>query len=251
LKNFEIIEEEDSIMLRDINHMKGFRIHAIDGDIGHVKEFYFDDHKWIIRYLVTDTGRFLPGKIVLLSPEAISSQDWKEKKFLVNLTKEQIKNSPGIDEHMPVTRQHEHELHRYYGWEKYWNDNSELIVGENIQSDGSLHAGDSHLLSTDFLSGFFIHAVDGEFGRLDDFIVDEDSWSIRFLVIGSQHWVTGKKALVCPDWIKKINFSERTVFINLIKEKLQTAPEYDPSVQISRDYEEKLFDHYGCKKYWL
>ncbi len=238
-------------MLRDINHIKDFRIHATDGDIGHVKEFYFDDKKWIIRYLIADTGNWLTGRKVLISPSALLKPDWKGKKFPVNLSKEQVMNSPSIDFHLMVTREHEYELHKYYGWRRYWAEGAEELMAADADPDHIPNQGDSHLRSTDFLRGFYIHGIDGDLGTLDDFIVDDDTWTIRYFVVGTQHWVTGKKVLVCPDWIREIDLPNRKIIVNLKREQILSGPEFDPYVSISRDYEDKLFEHHGCRKYWI
>jgi hypothetical protein len=248
---FLILRKDGRDMLRDVNHIKGFRIHATDGDIGHVKEFYFDDKKWGIRYLIADTGNWLTGRKVLISPEALLKPDWTGKKFPVKLSKEQVMNSPSIDFHLMVTREHEYELHKYYGWRRYWAEGAEELMAADVLPDNTSGRGDTHLRSTDFLIGFAVHGIDGDIGYLDDFVVDDDTWAIRYIVVDTQHWVTGKKVLVCPDWIREINLPERKIFVNFNREKIQSVPEFDPSVPISRGYEEKLFEHYGCRKYWI
>jgi hypothetical protein len=238
-------------MLRDVNHIRGFRIHATDGDIGHVREFYFDDREWMIRYLVADTGKWLPGRQVLISPAALIKLDWTEKRIYVDLTTEQVKSSPEIGQHLPVTRKHEFALHKHYGWEIYWTGNSELHLEADVQPDSVSDDDAVHLQSTDFLRGFFVHAVDGEFGSLENFLIDDDSWTIRYFVIGTQHYVVGKTVLICPDWIKRFNAASRTISVNLTREQIKTSPEYDPFSPISRQYEEELFAHYSCKGYWV
>lgn len=101
-------------MLRNVKEMKGYTIHATDGDIGDVSDFYFDDHDWVVRYLVVDTGNWLTGWRVLIAPFAFREADWRTEKILVSLTRDQVRNSPDVDTAKPISRQHEIEFAQYY-----------------------------------------------------------------------------------------------------------------------------------------
>ena len=116
-------------MSRSIKQLCGVKLHASDGEIGHVKDFYFDDQKWVVRYVVVDTGPWLLGRLVLIAPHAFSSLDQAGAFLAVNLTRQQIENSPPIESHKPVSRQYEEEYFRYYGWPSYWT--GEGIWGPN------------------------------------------------------------------------------------------------------------------------
>src|SRR5262247_2160585 len=108
-------------MLRSLEELHGYTIHATDGDIGTVYAFFFDDKTWAIRYLVVDTGNWLPDRQVLISPIALGQPDWEGQFFSVKLTTEQVRNSPDIDTDKPVSRQQETLLHTYYDWPTYWS----------------------------------------------------------------------------------------------------------------------------------
>ena len=86
--------KEDKTMLRNVTHLKGFAIRATDGEIGTVDQFYFDDESWAIRYLVVNTGGWLSGRLVLVSPIALRQAEWQSKRLDVALTKKQIEDSP-------------------------------------------------------------------------------------------------------------------------------------------------------------
>jgi hypothetical protein len=101
-------------MNRSVNSLKGFTMGATDGEIGKVKEFYFGDRTWTIRYLIVETGSWLSSRKVLISPEALLTPDCAAQVFPVNLTMEQVKNSPNIDTDMFVSRQQEVELNKFY-----------------------------------------------------------------------------------------------------------------------------------------
>src|SRR5471030_2004536 len=103
-------------MLQNIKELYGHKLAASDGEIGHVKDFYFDDKTWVIRYVVADTGSWLTGRQVLLSPHAFAGLKGDEKAMHVKLSIKQIESSPSIESHKPVSRSFEEEYHSYYSW---------------------------------------------------------------------------------------------------------------------------------------
>ena len=123
-------------MLRSTKQLHGDKLGATDGEIGHVKDFYFDDQNWAIRYLVVDTGSWLPGRQVLISPHSLGALDSAGKVLSVKLTRKQIEDSPSIDAHKPVSRQWEEEYYRYYGWPFYWQGDG-LWGHERISNFGT------------------------------------------------------------------------------------------------------------------
>lgn len=248
-------------MLRSSKSLTGYKIHAKDGDMGKISEFFFDDESWTIRYLVVDTGTWLAGRKVLLSPLfAMGKPDWKSKTFPVDLTKEQVKNSPDVALDKPVSRQHEIELSKYYGWRPYWSPG--VIAGahpvipvtpqtEQEKGDAAEEKGDPHLRSTREVTGYNIHAADGEIGHVEEFIIDDESWIIRYLVVDTRNWLPGRKVVVSPAWVKKVSWGDEMVDIDLSRESIKDSPEYDPSTPINQQYEMRLYDFYGRPKYWL
>jgi len=102
-------------MLNKVKTLKGYKLKCIDGEIGKVKEFYFDDHHWTIRYLVADTGNWLVGRQVLISPYALDGVNNEDQYIIINLTKNQIENSPSLDSDKPISRQYEKNYYTYYG----------------------------------------------------------------------------------------------------------------------------------------
>ena len=237
-------------MLQSIKKMDGHRIRAVDGDIGWVKEFYFDDNEWTIRYLVADTGHWLPGRKVLIAPTAFDQPDWDFKKFPVLLTKEQVEKSPSIKEHMPVSREHEYELNEHYGWKIYWAQGPVIFNPAKVEPELEEYAGDFHLRSTNEITGYHIHACDGDIGHVEDFILEDDSWIIRYIVVDTRNWLPGKKVLFSPHWIKECNCHDRKICVDLLCKVIKGCPKYKHVTMLNREYEERLFDHYGQKKYW-
>jgi len=243
-------------MRRSLNDLVGYTIRANDGDIGKVAEFYFDDQGWTIRYVVVDTGGWLSGRKVLISPVAFGRPDWESHAFPVNLTKEQVRNSPSIDTDKPVSRQHETELHQYYGWPVYWGSGlvfggvqaSPLLVMETVQEDEASPEepeGNTHLRSTSQVAGNHIEATDGEIGHVEDFVVDDETWAIRYLLVDTRNWLPGKHVLVSPRWSKPVNWAESRVFVDLTRDAIKNSPEFDPRKPVTLDYEGELHDYYG------
>jgi len=167
-----------------------------------VKDFYFDDRHWAVRYLVADTGNWLAGKQVLISPYALVAVVKDEEHISVDLTKKQIEKSPSLDTDKPVSRQFEEDYYGYYGWPSYWGGpdrwGSYPYIEREREKWKEVRQGqkmwDPHLRSTRHVSGYHIQALDGEVGHVEDFIIDDETWSIRYLIVGTRNWWPGKKS---------------------------------------------------------
>jgi len=254
---------ESASMLRPIQSLRRFSIGANDGEIGRVVEFFFDDGKWTIRYLVADTGRWLGGRKVLISPIFFGAVDWEGNIFNVNLTRQQIKDSPSIDTDKPVSRQHESSFYDYYKFSYYWlnaglSNPAPLGPGSAPAPTGPEAAAlgqqsdseDIHLRSTKDVIGSYIETDDGDLGHLDDFIIDDQDWAIRYLLIETTNWWPGKKVLISPEWVNDMVETDSRVYVDLTQEQIKTSPEYDDTTILDRDYESRLYQHYGRSGYW-
>ena len=247
------------IVLIKAKTLNGYKLASLDGEIGKVKEFYFDDRHWTIRYLVAETGSWLASRKVLISPYALNGAIESEKDISVNLTKKQIEKSPSLDRHKPVSRQFEDDYYGYYGWPTYWSGTS--VWGDNlfIERDrnkwGSFTKGakawDRHLRSTHEVTGYHLQALDGEIGHVEDFIIDDENWTIRYLVVGTKNWWPGKMVLVSPQWIERVSWEESKLFTNLSRQTIKESPEYTEASLLTRDYEIGMHHHYDRKGYWI
>lgn len=246
-------------MLRSVEDLFGYPILAADGDVGKLHDLLFDDESWVVRYLVVDTGTWLPGRKLLLSPAALREVDWQTQRAYVDLTKQQIEKSPEIDADRPVSRQQEKMLHTYYGWAPYWVGTGmgtppaavtvpPVVSGREAPEEKS--QGDPHLRSAREVTGYHIGASDGEIGHAEDFIVDDESWTVRYMVVDTRNWLPGRKVLIAPRWIADVSWPERKVFVGMSRESVRNSPEYDPSAPVNREYEVRLYDYYGRPKYW-
>lgn len=213
-------------MLRRVLHdITGMRIHATDGDLGHVRDVYFEDAQWRVRYLEVDTGHWLPDRHVLLAPTAVHSFDWQHDRILVSLTREQVRNSPDMDSHKPVSRQHTMQLHEYFQWpfrsSDWVSEDVELAValhkllietrGHAVTASSPEQTDDPHLWSARALAHYGLEAADGDLGRVDDFLVHPDTWTIRHLVIARGSRLRGKEFLVPVERIKWISWDAKRV----------------------------------------
>ena len=227
-------------MLRNIKDLLGFRIAAKDGDIGMVKDFYFDDETWTVRYLIVKTGAWL-SREVLISPEAVIDHSWEAGTFSVGITREQVRDSPDIDTEKPVSRQQEAELAKYYPWQSYWGTGFYAggvwgIVEPTPRVDPrtirevdrtSISHEDRHLRSSKKVTGYHIHAADGDFGHVNNFIFDDQTWQIAYLLVDTHNWIGGKKVLVAVKHIKQVEWENSKVVVDLTIDAIKTSEPVD------------------------
>jgi len=251
-------------MLVNATHLKGLTIRAVDGEIGTVAQFYFDDVSWAIRYLVVDTGNWLDGRRVLISPYPIAAVDWQAHGVDVPLTKKQVELSPNIDLHRPISLQHESEFLAHYGYPFYWT-NTDLWVSEftppvlpiiapDRATDGKpplRDPADEHLRSNDEVHNYRIEAEDGEIGHVEGYIMDDENWTIRYIEVATKNWWPGKMVLVAPEWIKRVSWGDSSVVVGLTRGAIQSCPAYSAAEPITRYYEAQLYAHYGMAPYWM
>ncbi len=245
-------------MLRQVKELNGYKLGARDGEIGQALEFYFEDMNWTVRYLVANTGNWLVGRRVLISPYALDPVRQLARIIPVELTRKQIEDAQGLETERPVSRQYELEYYSFYGWPAYW-DGTEAwgnLSSPNRQSGGwsdasRKHTNDPHLRSTKDVLGYSIQASDGEIGHIEDFVVDDETWVIRYLVVDTQNPLPAKRVLIATEWIDRIDWKESTIFLHLTRDKICEAPEYTPDTLITREYEENVHRHYNRAGYWF
>ena len=255
-------------MIRSAKEMHKFEIVASDGRIGAIDDFYFDDDRWAIRYVVVDTGRWLPGRQVLISPLSISRTQWNEGRVALSISRDAVKNSPGIDVHQPVSRRREQEYFDYYGYPYYWGQaglwgahavpmmpTAEELAHRRLKAaDAERRAadeGDAHLRSVAAVAGYGIRARDGDLGHLEDVLFDDVSWAVRYLVVDTRNWWFGKHVLVAPEWISDIAWGDRSVSVSVTRQSLRGAPIYDRAQHLDRQWELDYYRHLTQPGYWL
>lgn len=248
-------------MLRRANDLDGCAIRATDGDIGEVKDLFFDVDAWTVRYFVVETGSWLRHRHVLIAPEAVrapvSVRDSCE--LPVNLTQEQVRESPDVDTHRPFGREQELAYRDYYAWPIYWPTGMftagglgfapPLIVAEEqrLTAEAERRAadsGDQRLRSAREVRGYSLRASDGALGAVRDLFFDDADWRVRYLVVDTGSWLPGKEVLVAPSWVRAVSWTDNEVIVDLTREQLKSAPEFHGSDGVTADYERALREHY-------
>ena len=244
-------------MLRNFKNLHGCTLAASDGEIGQIKEIYFDDEHWKVRYFLVTTGTWLIGREVLISPHLIGGIDEQQRSLTVHLSREQVRQSPPVESHKTVSREYEEIISKHYGWDPYWSFDGGVGLGMPrampalVNPQTPVPPITSHLRDSSELSGYQLHATDGELGKVEDFILDDQGWNIRYLVIRPGNWLTQTQVLLSPEWIEQVSYEKAEIVVNLPSELIKTSPTYDASHSLTRDLEKKLHDHYERKGYWV
>jgi len=246
-------------MLIKAKTLIGYMLDSLDGEIGKVKDFYYDDLHWTVRYLVAEAGNWLTGRQVLISPFALMGVNKEERCISIDLVKQQIEESPSLDSDKPVSRQFEEAYYGHYGYPTYWGGpfswgpyRSPMRDREQWKESSQSKKGwDLHLRSTGDATGHHIQTLNGEIGHVEDFVIDDETWAIRYIIVDTHNWWPGKKVLVATQWVERVSWDERKVLINLNRETIKESPEYTEESLLTRDYEIKLYKHYDRKGYWV
>lgn len=267
-------------MLRSMNDLEKYTIAASDGHVGMVKDVLFDDLTWVVRYFVVETGTWLRNRKVLISPISIQKPNRWEHILPVLITTDQVKDSPEIDTDQPVSRQHEMDYLGYYGYPYYWggaglwaggmypylmhpgyidslNGNDEIHKAELAHhaartsvSHQNHQNKDPNLRSCKTIIDYHIHAKDGDIGHIAEILVEENTWAVRYLVINTSNWWGGHQVLISPEWIKDVNWLDKSITLNLTRQLVKDSPEYDSTEQMNRHQEAEIYEHYGLTGYW-
>jgi len=249
-------------MLRIASELKRYDIIATDGRLGTVSDFLFDDTNWKIRWLVDETGGWLFGRKVLIHASAIGQADDVQQRLAVNLTTEAVRDSPGVGQDEPVSRQIETSLYGYYGWDPLWLGRSFgrgaiaaplvapalsglVMAPERPAGDGQ----DPHLRSCDAVTGYHVHGSDHEVGHVEGFLLDEQDWAVRYLIVDTHNWWPGDHVLLATAAVSAIDWSRREVRVTVTRAQVQSSPPWPREVAISSEYERRLYAHYGWPGY--
>jgi len=259
-------------MMRQLTDIAGLVVAARDGELGKVRDFHFDDDQWVVRHIEVDTGGWITGRRVLISPHAIESMDWIANRMHVALTKEQVERSPPVSADQPVSREQEASLYIHYGYPVYWSGQGPFAAGglpmapglaappgqpvaqepasveiENRRAMERAHGDGGSLRSCNEILGYGIAATDGEIGQVEDFLVDDEDWTLRYVLIDTRKWLLGRRVPIPVGWIDKVSWSDGKIFVELERARIESSPEY--LGRLDRDYETLLHRHYGREEY--
>jgi hypothetical protein len=243
-------------MLRSMKDLETYSIVATDGTLGQVRDFYFDDSNWVIRYLIARVGEEAAHRKVLISPISIGAPNWSERIFPLTLTQSQVAHSPDIDTDKPVSRQQEVGYFGYYGYGNYWGGGGLWgagmypdILQAGLQKQGEPNKGghpdDPHLRSGNAVMRYYVHASDGDIGHVDGFLIDERSWSIRYMMVNTSNWWLGHTVLIAPRWIDDVRWTESMVMLDMTRDSVKHAPPFHGIESLDRDAESALHAHYA------
>jgi len=260
-------------MLHSLTALRKFHVHATDGDVGEVTDGYFDDERWVVRYLAVNTGSWLNGREVLISPYSIERVDDAGSAIVIQLTRKQVEGSPSIDTAKPISRRQEESYLSYFGYPVYWpyttlwawgatpvvippgeaeggRPPSAAGYGIGAKNDAAASSADAHLHSGREVTGYHIQGSDDAVGHVEDFLFEDHSWAIRYLAADTRNWLPGKHVLISPQWIREVSWPERLVVVELKREEIEASPQYDPKHLPSRGDEANLHRHYRRPGYW-
>ncbi|MDO9185675.1 MAG: PRC-barrel domain-containing protein [Bacteroidia bacterium] len=223
-------------MIRNVKKIIGYTLGTIDGKIGEVKDFYFDDKTRTIRYLIVETGSLFFKRKVLISTQALVPSDWNKEILPVNLNIQQVENSPEIDIEKPVSRQQEMELNKHYSWKDYRTEDFNV---------GSINNDDQHLRSFEEVINYKVKANNGEVGKINDFLIDDTTWEINFIVVDALLTPPAKFVPVLSKLIKEIQWENATILIDSTVEKIKNSPQYFTDEPIDEAYVESVYNYYG------
>jgi hypothetical protein len=244
-------------MLQALDNFKGLALEALDGDIGRVDDFRFDDEQWTIRYLVARTEAWL-GRHVLISPIALGQPDWGAGKLEVRLTRDQIRNSPDVPVSDTLSREDEEQYASHYAYPAYWGGPQVwgwagfpgALAGPPPPEYVRPQPGDrarGAIRSVLALRGAHVHARDGEIGHVDDCVVDDQSWRIRYLLVDTSNWIGGTHVFVPTEAISEFDWANNRLSVNLTTDRVRNAPRYDPDRPIDTFVEQALDTYYNLR----
>ena len=252
-------------MLWDASAINGYAIEASDGRLGTVSDLLFEDVGWVVRWLVSTPAIGFPAAKSFFRFRRLGQPDRALRHFPVKLTMQQVKDSPDIDTDQPVSRQIEAHVYDYFGWDPYWGG-SFLPMSNAIatpfgaplyelgssphdlaRTDVQPNEGDPHLRSIATITGYHIHASDGEIGHVEDFLVDDAGWNIRYIKVDTRNWWPGQQVLISPFSVQEIDWAGKLMHINVSRQRIKDAPPYDPSITVDGAYEEKFLTYYGIR----
>jgi len=242
-------------MLRSTGQLYGYRIQAADAEVGEVADFFFDDAFWMVRYLVVETVEWLGNRRVLIAPRAVGKPNWLAGILPVELTKEQIEQSPPTDWSEPVSQQHEVELHSHYGWDYYRLSLESPVQPEEMDMEEAeplpADRDGPHLRSSKAVTDYSIHATDDAVGHVANMLLDDETWVLRYLVVDTHEWLPSKQVLVATEWVDAVDWTHATVHLDVTEAMVKGSPKYDPTAPVTRGYEKNLYDYYARPKYWM
>ncbi|MEE4215668.1 MAG: PRC-barrel domain-containing protein [Bacteroidales bacterium] len=239
-------------MKHSLKNLSGYSVTTQDGTEGKIKDFLFDEKRWIVRYLEVDFGSFFNMKKALIPRSFLENPDPDNENIKLALKGKDIEACPDLDQGIPVSRAYETELNKYYNIDHYWMVDPAAvevpvlypprplgIPGKTVSEDDL----DTSLRSFKEVEGYHINALDGQLGHIDDIITDEYDWQIVHIIADTSNWLPWSKKVILPlDFLDKISYVKQEVSISLKKDTIKNAPEFDPHRPLELKEEKTAYD---------
>lgn len=217
-----------------------FEVHGRDDVLGTLADLFFDDGDWRVRYAVVETGGWFRRRRTLIATDALEQPYEDHPRIDCALTREQFERSPDVSERPPISRDEESRYREFFGWPRYWGgftsastfgltpEKTAMAEFQAKKEAEMLGARSSDLRSMEEVRGYDLASRDGPVGQVDDFIVDDESWLVRYLVVTTGNLFSGKRVPIEPSEIDRVQWIERNVVVNLTQDEVRHMPEYNP-----------------------
>jgi uncharacterized protein YrrD len=243
-------------MLWSAYDLRSHVLEADGEDVGSVEDLLFEDTTSTIRYVVVDTGTWLPGRKVLIAPEALERPRSTDNRIPTRLSREQVEKGPPLEADLSVSRRYEEELHRHYGWQPYWAAPAAPGIvwapapltpaaHEDRREEPVGRVFDPTLRSAAEVTGYYVAASDDDIGHVEDLLVEDEGWQVRWIVVDTRNWLPGKTVVIPVSWVAWVSWSEQQVGVAVTRAQVEGAPEYRPSQALDDAYQQSLATHYG------
>jgi len=251
-------------MLWNASSLKGFDISGTDGELGKVSDLLFDDQSWTTKWLVVHTGSWLFGRKVLLPLASLGKPDRDSRHVAVRMTQQQIKDSPKVDTDLPVSQHIEAHVYNYYDQNPFWRSGfspmgvppegttifaPRTAMIDDPRYDNSTDAlpddGDSSLRSVTEIIGYHMEATDGPIGHIEDFILDDNGWQIKYITLDTKNWLPGQRVVISPHSIRDIDWINRSIYLTIDRAKIKSSPPYDPNMTEDGPFNDQFQKYFG------
>jgi hypothetical protein len=259
-----------------MNALTKAKIKSVDLAFGDIRDLYFDDVSWMLRYFVVDVGTWLEGRHVLISPESLTEYREDENAFACKLTRQQIHDSPLFDSQKTVSRQQEESLSKHYGWTPYWvtpmaafplpglytypivgaasdrwNQQNKMAptVAKEVEARQDMdREQEAHLRSFQEIKSYGLQATDGDIGELDDLLLDTASWRVTHIIVDTRKWWPGGQVVIDRALVTDISWGDAKIVVAMSREDVKNAPRFDKDQTITEPYMQQLSQYYQSFK---
>ncbi len=237
-------------MLRSMKELFGYSVAAIDGSLGKLEDFLFDERSHDLRYLVADTGGWFDRRHLLVAPAAFGHTHWPARDFPVRISREQAAASPALVADAALSRRHEVALHSFFEWMPYWLSHSNGVPTAHVAApDGGDEAAPS-LCRAARLIGYQAQGTDSEIGHVVDFLIDDDQWKVRDVIVDTESWGEPRTVIVSMALFRGIDAAAEKLLVGLTARLVRECPVFDPQAIAGSRSEVVFHDYLGRPRSW-